>query len=185
MRKLVTSNMVSLDGYLAGPGGDLSWHVMSDDFHRYAEGMMTAAGALVFGRLTYELMESYWPNEDVKTSDPIVAAQMNGLEKIVFSRTLKSVAWENTTLFSGEVEKNIARLKQQPGNEMVILGSGSIVSALTQAGLIDEHRIFICPVLLGRGTRQFSGHLDRKNLELTDLKKLSSGVVMLCYKPIK
>ena len=177
--------MISLDGYLAGPGGDLSWHVMNDEFHRYAEDMMSAAGVLIFGRLTYQLMESYWPNEDVKMSDPIVAAQMNGLPKVVFSKTLKKAEWENTTLFNSDVEKNIRQLKEQPGKDIVILGSGTIVSALTQADLIDEHCIFICPVLLGSGTYQFNGHLDRKNLLLTDMKRLSNGLVMLSYQPIK
>lgn len=185
MRRVITSNMVSLDGHIAGLNGDLSWHVMNDEFHRYAEDMMSAAGALIFGRITYTLMESYWPNEDVKLSDPIVAAQMNGLEKIVFSRTLKSVQWANTSLFNGEVEKNIRELKSQSGKDMLILGSGSIVSALTQAGLVDEHRIIIAPVIIGGGTSQFAGIIDRKKMELTAMKNLGKELVMLCYQPIK
>jgi len=185
MRRIITSNMVSLDGYLAGPGGDLSWHVISDEFHSYAVDTMSAAGSLIFGRITYQVMESYWPSEDVKVSDPIVAAQMNGLEKIVFSKTLKSVVWENTRLINSDVEKNILELKSMAGKDMLILGSGSIVSALTAADLIDEYRIFICPVLLGAGIYQFNGLPHKKNLTLTDCKKLDSGVIKLCYQPIK
>ena len=185
MRRIITSNLISLDGYLAGPGGDLSWHIMNDEFHRYAKDMLNSAGMLLFGRITYDLMASYWPIEMNIKNDPEVAGKMNGLPKVVCSKTLKKAEWENTTLFNSDVEKNITQLKEQPGKDIVILGSGTIVSALTQADLIDEHRIFICPVLLGSGTYQFSGHLDRKNLLLTDLKKLSSGLVMLCYQPIK
>jgi dihydrofolate reductase len=185
MRRIITSNMVSLDGYLAGPGGDLSWHIMNDEFHSYAKAMLNDAGTLIFGRITYELMASYWPADHAKTSDPIVAGKMNSLPKIVFSKTIERADWENTTLFNSEVEKNMRHLKEQPGKDIVILGSGTIVSALTQADLIDEYRIFISPVLLGSGTYQFRGHLNRKNLLLTDLKRLSNGLVMLCYQPIK
>jgi dihydrofolate reductase len=185
MRRIITSNLLSLDGYLAGPGGDLSWHTLNDEFNQYAKDMLNSAGTLLFGRITYELMASYWPMEGAKTDDPVIAGKMNSLQKIVFSKTLRNGGWENTTLLSNDVEKNIRQLKEQPGGNIVILGSGTIVSALTQADLIDEHRIFICPVLLGSGTCQFKGHLDRKNLLLTDLKRLSNGLVMLCYKPIK
>lgn len=185
MRRLITSNFVSLDGYLAGPGGDLSWHNVNDEFLSYAESMLEAAGTLVFGRKTYELMVSYWTQEHVKVDDPIIARYMNTLDKVVFSTTMTKADWEHTTLFSEDVEKNIARLKEQPGKDIVILGSGTIVSALTQADMIDEHRIFINPVVLGAGTPQFTGHIDPKKMELTGLRKFETGLVMLSYQPIK
>src|ERR1700761_2245626 len=112
MRRIITSNSVSLDGYLAGPDGDLSWHTMNDAFHQYAIDMLSNADALLFGRITYELMAGYWPNEHIRISDPLVANAMNGLQKFVFSNTLKKADWENTTLLSGDIEKNINEIKQ-------------------------------------------------------------------------
>jgi dihydrofolate reductase len=184
MRRIITSNLVSLDGYLAGPGGDLSWHTVNDEFFRYAEDMLNSAGTLLFGRITYDLMASYWPAETVKKDDPVIAGKMNGLPKIVFLKTLEKAGWENTTLFNGDVEKNIRHLKEQPGKDILILGSGTIVSALTQSGLIDEYRFIINPVILGGGVYQFTGQIDRKKMELKDVKRFSFGVVMLSYQPI-
>jgi len=137
MRRIITSNLVSLDGYLAGPGGDLSWHTVNDEFFRYAEDTLNSAGTLLFGRITYDLMASYWPTETVKKNDPVIAGKMNGLPKILFSKTLERADWENTTLFNSDLKKNIRQLKQQPGKDIVVLGSGTIVSALTQTDLID------------------------------------------------
>ncbi len=185
MRRIITSNLISLDGYLAGPGGDLSWHVINDEFNGYAMEMLKAVDTILFGRVTYELMASYWPTESAKKNDSVIAGKMNSLPKIVFSTTLKNAEWENTTLFNSDVEKNIRQLKEQPGKDIVILGSGTIVSALTQADLIDEHRFIINPVILGGGVPQFSGLLDRKRLELTEVRKLNTGVVMLHHQPIK
>jgi dihydrofolate reductase len=147
--------------------------------------MLNSADLLLFGRLTYELMAGYWPTEHTRTGDPVIAGKMNGLEKIVFSKTLGSAKWENTTLFSGDLEKKISALKEQPGKDIVILGSGTIVSALTQADLIDEHRLIIVPVILGAGTLQFTGKIDRKQFTLTNMTKFNTGVVTLYYQPIK
>ena len=185
MRRIITSNLISLDGYLAGPGGDLSWHTVNDEFFEYAEEMLDSVDTILFGRVTYDLMASYWPTDSAKTNDAAIAGKMNGLDKIVFSKTLKKAGWENTTLLTGDVEKNIRQLKEQPGKDIVILGSGTIVSALTQADLIDEHRFIINPVILGGGVPQFSGPLDRKRVELAEVKKLNTGVIMLYYQPIK
>jgi dihydrofolate reductase len=183
MRKLITSNLVSLDGYLAGPGGDLSWHKVNDEFLNYAVDMLNSVDLFLFGRRTYDTMASYWSTDHAKTNDPVVAGKMNGLDKIVFSRTMKTAEWENTTVFDGINEKNIRELKARPGKDIVILGSGTIVSALTELDLIDEHRLIISPVILGGGTLQFTGNLTRKNFELTSMQKFKTGVVMLTYQP--
>jgi len=137
----------------------------------------------LFGRRTYDTMASYWSTDHAKTNDPVVAGKMNGLDKIVFSRTMKTAEWENTTVFDGINEKNIRELKARPGKDIVILGSGTIVSALTELDLIDEHRLIISPVILGGGTLQFTGNLTRKNFELTSMQKFKTGVVMLTYQP--
>jgi len=183
MRKIFTSNLVSLDGYLAGPDGDLSWHKVNDEFLHYAVDMLNSVDLFLFGRKTYDLMASYWPTEAVRTGDPIIAGKMNGLDKIVFSKTLKTAEWENTTLFEDITEKNIRELKAQPGKDIVILGSGTVVSALTELDLIDEHRFIINPVILGSGSLQFTGNLTRKNFGLTDVQKFKTGVVILTYQP--
>ena len=183
MRKIFISNFVSLDGYLAGPGGDLSWHIVTDEFLKYAEDMLEQVDTILFGRLTYEMMAAYWPTEHVKTTDPVIAAKMNSLQKIVFSRTLDSVDWENSSLMNDNIENTMRKLKELPGKDMVILGSGTIVSAFTQMGLIDEYRILINPVILGDGKPHFTGIADRKQLELTDVKRFSSGLVLLTYQP--
>jgi dihydrofolate reductase len=185
MRRLITSNLVSLDGFLAGPNDDFSWPVLNDEFFSYAEQMLNAADLLIFGRKTYELMVAHWPTDAARINDPIIAGKMNGLEKIVFSTTLKSADWENTTLLKGDIEKNIAEAKAKPGKDIVILGSGTIVSALTRAGLIDEHRFIVNPIILGGGTPQFTGISHPEKLELTGMTKFKTGVVMLNYQPLK
>jgi dihydrofolate reductase len=183
MRKIFISNFVSIDGYLAGPEGDLSWHNVNDEFLSYAAAMLESVDTILFGRLTYEMMAAYWTSDSVKTNDPIIAGKMNSLAKIVFSKTLNKVEWENSTLLKGDMEAKMRELKQQPGKDMVILGSGSIVSAFTQMGIIDEYRIFINPVILGAGKLHFTGHIDKKLLKLTAVKQFSTGLVMLTYQP--
>ncbi len=175
--------MVSLDGYIAGPGGVLDWHLVDKDFFDYAEAMLNSADIILFGRVTYQMMAEYWTQPSVKTDDPIIAAKMNGLPKIVFSKTLDSVEWENSTLVKDNIKETILKLKSQPGKDIVILGSGSIVSFFTQMGVIDEYRMIVNPVILGGGIPEFTGITERKILELTDVKGSSSGVVMLYYQP--
>ena len=176
--------MVSLDGYLEGPGGELDWHIVDKEFFDYAEDMLNSVDCILFGRKTYEMMAAYWPTPDVKLNDPVIANKMNTLPKIVFSKTLTSVQWENSSLIGDHIQETILNLKGQTGKDMVILGSGSIVSAFTKMGLIDEYRIIINPVILGAGKLQFTGNLDKKMLKLADVKKFSSGIVTLYYQPI-
>jgi dihydrofolate reductase len=183
MRKVIVSNMISLDGYIEGANHELDWHIVDSGFFDYAERMLNSVDCIIFGRKTYEMMAAYWRLPGPKKDDPIVAGKMNGLPKIVFSKTLDKVDWENSTLVKGNIKETIVKLKEQPGKDIVILGSGSIVSALTQMNLIDEYRIIVNPVILGGGKLQFSGDLDRKVLKLTDVKRLGTGVVILYYQP--
>jgi dihydrofolate reductase len=184
MRKIIVSNMVSLDGYFEGPNRELNWHVVDKDFFDYAEDMLNAVDTILFGRITYQMMASYWQNPEVKLDDPIIAGKMNGLPKIIFSKTLNEVEWENSSLIKDDIKETVLKLKEQPGKDMVILGSGSIVSAFTQMDLIDEYRIIINPVILGSGKLNFLPPLDKKMLNLTDVKRFSSGVVVLYYQSI-
>jgi len=183
MRRVIVSNMVSLDGYVAGPNGELDWHVVDKEFFGYAEDMLNSAGALLFGRVTYEMMAAYWTRPEVKINDPIIARKMNSLPKIVFSTTLEGTDWENTTLVKDNLKQKVLKLKEQPGKDLVILGSASIVSAFTQMGIIDEYRMIINPVILGDGKPEFGSGIGRRTLSLTDVKTLSSGVVILYYQP--
>jgi len=184
MRKIIVSNFVSLDGYIEGPNKELDWHLVDREFLDYAEDMLNSVDTILFGRVTYEMMAAYWSRSEVKKDDPIIAGKMNSLPKIVFSKTLDSVEWENSILVKENIKETVLKLKEQPGKDIVILGSGSIVSAFTQMGIIDEYRIIVNPVILGAGKLQFTpGSLDKKTLKLTDVKKLGSGLVFLYYQP--
>ena len=156
MRKIIVSNFVSLDGYIAGPDGELDWHLVDKDFLDYAEDMLNSVDTILFGRKTYEMMADYWPKPEPRVNDPVIAGKMNGLPKIVFSKTLDKVEWENSSLVKENIKETVLKLKQQPGKDIVILGSGTIVSAFTQMGIIDEYRIIINPVILGAGKTQFN-----------------------------
>lgn len=186
MRKVIVSNMVTLDGFLAGPNGEIDWHSVNDEFNDFAVAQLNAVDTLLFGRVTYELMASYWPTEAAIKDDAVVADKMNTLNKVVFSRTLDKVGWDkwnNARLVKTNIAAEISKLKQQPGKDMVIFGSGTIVSTLGQAGLIDLYRIFVVPVILGKGKPQFTDIANPIKLKLADTKTFKTGVVFLSYEP--
>lgn len=185
MRKLSVSNLISLDGYLAGPDGDLSWFAVGPDFFGYVHKMLPTLGLLLFGRVTYQMMEEYWTRPEVERDDPIVARPMNELPKLVASRTLKKVSWgrwDNATVTADPV-RAVRELKAQAGGEMVIFGSGGLVSTLAQAGLIDEYRIIMNPTILGQGVPMFQGMHKRVPLKLIASEVFDKNVVMLTYHP--
>jgi dihydrofolate reductase len=138
---------------------------------------------LLFGRVTYQLMASYWPTPAARTDDPIVAERMNNLPKIVVSRTLSKAEWQNTRLVKENAIAEISKLKQQPGKDMAIFGSSDLTVSLAEAGLIDEYRIFVNPLFLGAGKPVLHGLQDRLHLKLINTRQFNSGVVMLCYQP--
>src|SRR5512135_276543 len=141
MSKIIMFNMVTLDGFFAGPNEEIDWHHVDDEFNEFAIAQLNSAGGLLFGRVTYDVMASYWPTDMAKTDDPIVANKMNTLPKIVFSRTLKKADWNNTRLVKGDVAEEVARLKRQSGQDWLLFGSADLASTLTHFGLIDEYRI--------------------------------------------
>jgi dihydrofolate reductase len=161
----------------------LSWaHAAEDpEWNAFVEGNASGGGILLFGRITYEMMASFWPTPNAKKAYPVVADRMNGLPKFVFSRTLDKVAWENTTLLKGDLAGEVRKLKSQPGEGMVILGSGGIVSQLSQAGLIDEYQFVVVPVVLGKGRTMFEGIKDKRALKLTGTRSFGNGNVFLTY----
>ena len=137
---------------------------------------------MLFGRITYELMASYWPTPMAAQRDPVVAEGINRCPKVVFSRTLEKATWNNTKLVKGDLIVEVRKMKQEPGKDMAILGSGSLVSQLARAGLIDEYQVMVNPVILGQGRTMF----DVKNrlcLKLSKTRTFGNGNVLLCYEP--
>ena len=186
MRKLDVFNSVTLDGYFSGADGDMSWaHNVAPDaeFQSFVEDNAKGGGVLLLGRVTHDLMASYWPTPAARQSNPVVAEYMNNLPKVVFSRTLKSSPWSNTKVVNGDPAAEVRKLKESPGEDMVILGSGSIVSQLTKAGLIDEYQVVVIPVVLGKGKTMFDGVPEKVPLKLTNTRKFGNGNVFLRYEP--
>jgi dihydrofolate reductase len=183
MGRLGVFNLVTLDGYFTGPGGDISWHNVDDEFHAYAERNANSGNTLLFGRVTYELMAAYWPSAEAVENDPIVARGMNNASKVVFSRTLEKAEWTNTRLVKGDILGEVRRLKGQLGKDLTVLGSGSIVSQLARAGLVDEYQILLNPLALGSGRTMFEGISERVTLRLTATRTFGNGNVLLCYEP--
>jgi dihydrofolate reductase len=184
MRKVIVSNLVTLDGFFAGPNGEIDWHVVDEEFFNYVKfELQNEVDTILFGRVTYEGMASYWPTPAAAQNDPDTTDYMNKTPKIVFSKTLAKADWNNSTLVKGDLAQEVSKLKQQPGKNLVIYGSGTIVSALAQLGLIDDYRIFVVPVVLGRGKPLFSDITMPINLKLLRTKTFKTGVVLLSYEP--
>lgn len=184
MRKLAVFNSVTLDGYFVGGNGDMSWaHKNDAEWNAFVADNAKGESQLLFGRITYELMASFWPTPQAMETLPIVAERMNRLPKVVFSRTLDKASWSNTKLVKGDLAAEIRKMKEEPGPVMVIMGRGSIVSQLTQEGLIDEYQIALNPIVLGRGRTMFDGVAAKLNLRLTTSRAFANGNVFLRYEP--
>jgi dihydrofolate reductase len=185
MRKVIVFIMTTLDGFFAGPNGEIDWHVVDEEFNEFANDQLNSVDVLLFGRVTYELMASYWPTPSATTDDPIIADKMNTLPKIVFSKTLEKVEWHNTRLVKENIAEEITKLKQQSGKDLIIFGSSNLSASFINLGLIDELRIMMNPVVLGNGKPLFKGIHDRINLKLSKTKTFRSGNVLLYYEPAK
>ena len=184
MPRLVVFNQVTLDGYFAGAGGDIAWaHQEDPEFNAFVEDNAKGGGRLLFGRITYELMASYWPTPQALQNAPFVAERMNNLPKVVFSRTLDKASWSNTKLVKDGVPAEVRKMKKEPGPDMVIMGSGTIVAQLAQEGLIDEYQMVLNPVVLGKGRTMFDGIKEKLALKLTKTRIFGSGKVFFCYEP--
>lgn len=177
--------LTSLDGFFEGPDRDINWHHVEEEFNEFAIQQTADFGALLFGRVTYELMAGYWPTQAAKRDDPIVAGLMNSLPKIVFSKTLPTADWENTRLVRENFVEAIRNLKQQPGKDIAIFGSSDLAVTLIPHGLIDEYRIMVNPVALGHGKPLFRGIDDKLELRLLKIRTFRSGNVLLYYEPLK
>lgn len=184
MRKLTVFNQTTLDGYFCGENGDLNWaHRNSNDqeWIDFVSGNASSGGVLIFGRVTYEMMAGYWPTKMALENDPVVATQMNKLQKIVFSKTMKKADWQNTLLLNGNLSEEVGKLKKMPGDDMVILGSGTLVAQLTDANLIDAYQIIVNPVILGNGRTMFDGVKNSPQLKLQNTRRFKNGNVLMEY----
>jgi dihydrofolate reductase len=181
MRKVFVSNLISLDNKIARPNGDLDWFGVDQEYFDYTTGEATRRDLILFGRITYDGMANYWTSKEAAQNDPVITEQMNSTDKIVFSRTLKSADWQRTRLVKTDPVAEVRKLKQQPGKDIAIFGSGTIVSQLTEAGLIDEYQIVVNPVIIGSGVPNFSGLTHKVNLKLVDAHAFKNGVVLLKY----
>lgn len=185
MKKVFLFNMTTLDGFFEGPNQDISWHNVDEEFNDFAIEQLKEIGTLLFGRVTYQGMASYWPTEFAIRNDPVVAGLMNGLPKIVFSRTLDQAEWSNSKLVKENAAEEVSKLKGQPGKDIAIFGSSDLAVTLAEHGLIDEYRIIVNPVFLGGGTPLLKGIKQKLNLKLLNARTFKSGNVLLYYAPEK
>jgi dihydrofolate reductase len=189
MRKIVTTTWVTLDGFIAGPNGEMDWVMVDEEMGNYEYDVVSAADTLLLGRVTYQSFAGAWPyvpdNPNASEGEKVYARRLNEMRKVVFSRTLESVEWTNSTLLKAVVAEEIEKLKQEPGRDMLIYGSASLVQTLTNLGLIDEYQVLVHPVLLGGGKPLFRDIKDQVKLKLEGTRTFPSGVVGLYYQPRK
>ena len=171
--------MVTLDGYYEGDGHDISWHNTDTEFTKFADEQLDEVDTLIFGRKTYEMMADFWPTPLALTEEPGTAARMNTLHKIVFSHEAFSVEWENTEVATNLAEK-IKELKSQSGKDIAVMGSSHLGKEMLEAGLLDEVRLMINPVFVGKGSTLFEGLA--KKLTLTTTRTFNNGNVLLTYR---
>ena len=183
MRKLIAAINMTLDGFCDHTAG-----IADDELHQHYNGLLNSAGALLYGRITYQLMESYWPTvvkepTGNKATDDF-AVIIENIPKIVFSRTLKSVEWTNAKLAARSLQEETWELKQQPGKD-ILVGSPSLIVALMNLGLIDEYQLCVHPVVIGNGLPLFKNIKDKSILKLVKTKRFGSGAITLYYEPAK
>ncbi len=187
MRKITVFNHVTVDGFFAGPHGEIDWFKVikkDDEWDKYTHEQSKSGSTLMFGHTTYEMMKSWWPTPDAIKNDPDMAKVVNNSPKIVFSKTLQSVEegpnWKNITLLHEIEPEEIVKLKEK--EDITIIGSGTIVQQLANLGLIDEYSLVVVPVILGAGKPLFKD-AKKTNLKLLEARSFKNGVVMLKYRP--
>jgi dihydrofolate reductase len=181
MRRVVAVELVSVDGVFESPE-EWAFSYSNDEMEEANASGMAASDALLMGRVTYEGMAAFWPNQPGGT--PMVD-YINGVRKFVVSGTLEEpLGWSNSTLIRGNFAEGISALKRQPGKDITVLGSGALVRSLLRDGLLDELRLMVHPLILSAGKRLFEDEEDTKALELVDSDTFGTGVVYLAYRPV-
>jgi dihydrofolate reductase len=182
---------VALDGFIAGLHGEMDWmeEFFDEALANYESELQKKVDTTLFGRVTYQGFESYWPKVALDPASPVglaeYAQELNAMRKIVFSKTLSRVEWNNSVLVREIDPEEIAKMKQEAGRDMVIYGSANIVQTLTNFGLIDRYQLLVFPIVLGSGKPLFHDILHKVKLSLISTKTYLSGVVELSYEPIK
>jgi dihydrofolate reductase len=177
VRKIIVSTYVSLDGVIEAPE-KWSLKFWNDEHAKYAHDQLFASDALLMERKVYEDFAASWPSRRNEFAD-----RMNGLPKHVVSTTLEEAEWNNSTIIKENVAEEVSRLKEQPGQDILMYGSADLMHKLMEHDLIDEYRIWVHPVVLGSGKRLFRDESETKILRLVDTTTFSSGVVLLSYQP--
>ena len=187
MKKIITTTWVTLDGFIAGPNGEMDWVMVDDEMGQYEDNAVSEADTLLLGRVTYQSFAGSWPyvpdNPKASEGEKIYARKLNAMRKVVFSRTLPTVEWNNSSLMREVVPEDIIKLKQEPGRNMLIYGSASLIQTLTNHGLIDEYQLMVHPVVLGGGKAFFHDIEQRQKLKLVKTKTFPTGVIGLYYQP--
>ncbi|HEX2382971.1 MAG TPA: dihydrofolate reductase family protein [Acidimicrobiales bacterium] len=185
MRNVISFMVTTLDGYVEGPNGEFDWPNVDDEFNDFAIKQLADIDTLLFGRVGYEGMASYWPTDQAQRDDPDVAGLMNGVAKVVYSKTLDKADWSNTTLVQDDAATDVEQRKQQSGKTMGIFGSPNLAVSLMRAGLVDELRVMVMPILLGAG-RSLYDALDgeRVAVQHVDTRTFASGNVIITYRPV-
>ena len=186
MRKVILLMHVSLDGFVGGPQGEVDWIKIDNEMYHDVDELLKTVDTALYGRVTYQMMENYWPTVPHNSSSTQFelhhADWVEHVHKIVFSKSLDKVTWNNTRLIKENIQEEVLKLKQQPGKDMMIFGSPSIAHLFMKLDLIDAYRIMVNPVILGKGIPLFQDINDRKKLTLLQAKTFQSGVVGLHYE---
>lgn len=183
MRKLASFIIVSLDGFHETPDGDFDWPIVDDEFNDFAVRQLDEVEALGFGRTTYEHMASYWPTEQTEINDPGITSRMNSKPKFVFSTSLTEAGWSETTIARGDAVAQAQAIKETPGGDLLIIGSAHLTAHLADAGVLDELRIMISPIVIGQGRSLFQDLTRRIPLTLLRTRLFESGNILLTYRP--
>lgn len=186
MRKIISLMHVSLDGFVAGANGEMDWIYMDDEIFNDVTELAGTTDAAIYGRVTYQMMESYWPtvlnNPSSAENELHHARWVEKIHKIVFSTTLEKVDWNNTRLITYNIEEEVRKLKEQPGKNMMIFGSPTLTHSFMKMDLIDEYRVNVNPVILGDGIPLFKNIKNRVRLKLLKEKTFNEGVVGSYYE---
>ena len=186
MKKIIAFEWLSLDGFIGGPNRESDWFIWDEEVGSYAKKVQSTSDTMLFGRTTYEIMANYWPTPSSSTEDPVLTDFMNDTNKIVFSKTLEKtdpiIGWKNSKLVSEITPEAIKKIKQQARKNILIYGSGSIVSQLMKLGLMDEYQIMVNPIVLGSGKALFQNIEEKSKLKLLKTKKFKCGNVLIIYK---